>query len=235
MSGNDDKPDFTIAFHDEDAPVGLVIRSLRLALKASHEVRFMGIETRRGADDDDTFSVHFRLRPVLSDGQGAEMARSHCSDRIDAHCDLLDGLDVPNGRKAIAIALHAHWSERHQALFGDAANPDTVKRWRTERSVLRSRKDGATEVRRRRSANANRVVRRLRRRHAIQVNASGDQMRAGYRRALAELHAVNAGGHPSYGSDDASLPSFSYETFRRDCHGTGDGHRERPSGRRRRR
>lgn len=150
------------------------------------------------------------------EGHSAEKSETAMA-RMDAHCDLLDSLGVANGAKAIAIALHANWTDAHRTRFGEAANPSTVKRWRTARR--RAPRSGAyPPVRRtRRTSGPARVARGLRRHHAIRVSAGGGSMREGYERAMAELRLVNEGGHRFYGKPDRPLPLFSYETFRRDC------------------
>ncbi|MBD8548285.1 hypothetical protein [Sphingomonas sp. CFBP 8760] len=235
MEEQEGKPSITITFHEEHVPIGLIIGALREGLRTSHEMRLVGIDNECEADDVSVVSVQLRIKPVERDGQDEASVRFDASDRLNAHCDLLDALDVPNGKKAIAIALHTHWSEAHQVRFGDPANPVTVKRWRTERSSRRSPGGKAVEAGGGRLTSARRDARRLRIRHAIRVDASGGRMRDGYRLALDELEVVNAGRHGSPGKPDTPLPSFCYETFRRDCLKIRDGSRKWPSSRRRRR
>ncbi len=159
--------------------------------------------------------------------------RDVASDRVTAHCELLDGLNVPNGSKAIAIALHEHWSDRLRIEFGEAANAATVKKWRTARSRLA--KVGPLNPRAAgRRSGPERVVRGLRRHHAILVNASGGRMRDAYRRAIADVQVVNEGGRRFYGKPNSPLPLFGYESFRRECLNIRHGGRAQPAPRRRR-
>ncbi len=234
MDGQDEKPNITIVFHDEDAPVGLVMSGLRHALRPDYELKFLEIETASGASGGDRFLMQLQLKSMQRIDREAAMVLPNGSRRVDAHCDLLDSLNVPNGDKSIAIALHAHWSEDHRARFGNPAKPATVKRWRTERSLRRSRGSGVIDVRGR-SSSANQLSRTLRRHHAIRCNASGARIRHQYRRALVELDTVNAGAHALYGKPDAPLTPFSYETFRRDCQAMKNPSQKRPASRRRKR
>jgi len=54
-------------------------------------------------------------------------------ERLSMTCGMLDAAHVPNGRKAIAIYLHQHWSEDLRRRFGEPDNPNTLRRWRVRR------------------------------------------------------------------------------------------------------
>lgn len=224
MGQSEESPHFSIIFHDDRSPTGRVLTRIRGALEKAFDLRCIGV--CRSLDDSvEEIAVHYRFADLPGVPREARVT-TNASLRKQAHCDLLDDLDVPNGVKAIAIALHAHWSDQHSALYGDAANPSTVKRWRSERKSLRTPASPGLVPNSRRSASARRVVWGLRRHHAIRVNACGARIQDGYDRAIADLRVVNAGGHRFYGKPEAPLPFFSYATFRRDClsikHGRGD-------------
>lgn len=73
-------------------------------------------------------------RPGLSD---FEQFRSR--KRL-AQCLLMDQYDTPNGDKAIAVALHRHWSSGMTAMFGRPDDPSSIRRWRRTRGRPGSRR-----------------------------------------------------------------------------------------------
>ncbi|USU06620.1 hypothetical protein NF699_08170 [Sphingomonadaceae bacterium OTU29LAMAA1] len=209
--------DLRIVCDDETMPIELVLERLRRLLEVDFELHGSLSSPEDVATDGEVLKMTFRPLRL-----GVDEARSAQADRIAAHCNLLDALNVPNGIKAISIALHAHWSCGHRARFGEPASPSTVKRWRTERS-RRGRDGRRCPPPRRRDVGPNRVVRGLRLHHAIRTNASGTGMREGYRKAIADLRTVNDGAHRFYEKPDLPLKPFSYVTFRRDCIGLRRG------------
>lgn len=205
----------TLIIHDASIDTAAIEETVRSALDECLPFRCKSICLQTPAIGGRTILFSAQLsRP--DDGQRTKHP-DIATERIDAHCDLLDSLGVANGTKAIVIALHANWTDAHRERFGGAANPASVKRWRTMRR--RGPRSGAhTPIRHtRRNSGPARVARGLRRHHAIRVSAGGGSMREGYERAMAELRVVNEGGHRFYGKPDRPLPLFSYETFRRDC------------------
>lgn len=209
--------DLRIVCDDETMPVEVLVARLRRSLEPDFEL--VGPEAPQGNAVIGHEILTITFQPSRAD---VDESRSIQVDRVAAHCDLLDALSVPNGIKAISIALHAHWSSGHRARFGEPASPSTVKRWRTERSQ-RSRDGRRCPTPRRRDTGPNHVVRGLRRHHAIRTNVSGSGMKEGYRRAIADLRTVNDGAHRFYGKPDLPLKPFSYESFRRDCIGLRRG------------
>jgi hypothetical protein len=215
MSDDSRRPSISIIFHDKRLDRVAVARAVRKALDRCFPCGRVSLGSARNDNEEATMS--FLVRPDEADGREHADPAGAAIGRIAAHCDLLDELGIANGTKAIAIALHAEWTDFHRARFGEAANPATVKRWRTmRRRGVAAVAAGSAAWTRRPSAPA-RVVRGLRRHHAIRVSAVGGSVRDGYERAMAELRAVNEDGHRFYGRSDGPLPSFSYETFRRDC------------------
>lgn len=73
-------------------------------------------------------------RPGLSD---FEQFRSR--KRL-AQCLLMDQYDTPNGDKAIAVALHRHWTPLLMAVFGRPDDPSSIRRWRRTRGRPGSRR-----------------------------------------------------------------------------------------------
>ncbi|MGN7160545.1 hypothetical protein [Sphingomonas sp. SAFR-052] len=206
----------TLIIHDANIDAAAIEKAVRSALDECLPFRCKSICLQTPASGGRT--ILFSAQPSRpDDGQRARQPYI-ATERIDAHCDLLDSLGVANGTKAIAIALHANWTDAHRERFGEAANPASVKRWRTMRR--RGPRSGAHPPVRhtRRNSGPARVARGLCRHHAVRVSAGGGSMREGYERAMAELRVVNEGGHRFYCRPDRPLPLFSYETFRRDCH-----------------
>lgn len=208
-------PSISIVVHDRSLDSVAVVRAVEKALDSCFP--FGCVSAGIGTNRDEEATASFHVRPEGSDERDETNSARAAIDRVSAHCDLLDALGIANGTKAIAIALHSEWTDALRARFGDTANPATVKRWRT------IRRRGGTVQRSapwtRRLTGPERVVRGLRRHHAINVNAGGGSVRDGYARAMAEVRAVNEGGHRFYGQPDSPLPPFSYETFRQDCLG----------------
>lgn len=210
MSQREDCIQLTIRCDGQFLSVEFLADRLRRSLSPEFEMSQMRSVDVDAPVDGDMLTLTFRPADA-----GCDRELSHQCERVAAHCDLLDELNVPNGAKAIAIALHLHWSGEHRARFGEPANPSTVKRWRTERSLRRGGKGAPAP--RRHEKGPKRVVRGLRQHHAIRTTASGSGMKEGYRIAIAELQTVNDGAHRFYGKPDMPLKPFSYETFRRDC------------------
>ncbi|KHA63118.1 hypothetical protein [Sphingomonas sp. Ant20] len=57
-----------------------------------------------------------------------------------AQCLLMDQYDTPNGDKAIAVALHRHWTPLLKAVFGRPDDPSSIRRWRRTRGRPGSRR-----------------------------------------------------------------------------------------------
>lgn len=55
--------------------------------------------------------------------------------KLRLQIDMLEAAGVPNGDKAMAIWLAAHWTPSLKARFGEHSNVHTLRRWR----VLRGR------------------------------------------------------------------------------------------------
>ena len=70
--------------------------------------------------------------------------RADCDDfrarKRLAQCLLMDQFDVANGDKAIAIALHRHWTADLNIIFGRPDSPSSIKRWRAERGTRAKRR-----------------------------------------------------------------------------------------------
>lgn len=215
-------PTITIVVHEIGALPAPVIREIRSLLERRFQVQNTGSYKDRKQCGSWEFAVSYRLTPLPEARDSSEAER-----RIAAHCELLDGMAVSNGAKAIAIALHDHWSDDLRERFGEPASPQTIKRWRLRR---RRAADTAPIVNTSRLNDEDRIVRGLRRHHAIRTNGSGGSITEGYRRALLDIRRVNSGEHHSYGKPDHKIRPFSYETFRRECR---DLKRRRPARRRR--
>ncbi|MBB3348405.1 hypothetical protein [Sphingomonas sp. BK069] len=212
MDQDDAGPILSILLKRGEIDASLVCRAVGLALARHFDVQLVGLECASTPREEDEVRIVFRLH------RQADSSTKQCSkaEYIRAHCELLERLQVPNGEKAIAIALHEHWSAALKFRFGDAAHPVTVKRWRTRWM------DGRDEHRRPKtqvhgSSSEQRVSRRLRRRNAVWTAVTGCSIRDGYRRALAEINLVNSGKHQRFGKPATELVAFSYETFARDC------------------
>lgn len=132
--------------------------------------------------------------------------------RMDVQCGLLDRLGVPNGTKAISIALVAHWSDDHRRLYGEHDNPNTIKRWRIERS--RPARHGSSARRDRRGVSE---LDRVRAKFAAHTICNGIRFVDGYYLAVREVEMINSGVHPSCPRPEVQLGTFSYATFARDC------------------
>lgn len=211
-------PTITIVVHKVGSLPASVMREIRLLLQRHFQVRNTGSYEDRGPSGSWEFAVGYCLSP-LPDAR----AESDAERRIAAHCELLDRLNVSNGVKGIAIALHEHWSDDLRERFGEPANPMTVKRWRLQR---RRNADTAPIVTTKRLTDEDRILRGLRRHHAIRTNGSGSSISDGYQRALQDIRRVNSGDHHCYGKPGLAIRPFSYETFRRECR---DLKRRRPA------
>lgn len=217
MEDGYERPNLTLVFHDPRMPVRNVLRALRTGLR--QDFLFRSMSMRQGSiSQAEALVVRFRVdaktKELEQQGVAVDIA-----GRRRAHCDLMDGLQVPNGNKAIERALHLHWSAVHSELYGEPASASTVKRWRADARRKRA-SWGGTHGRRagnRRRYDASEAAGRIRRRHAVRVVASGMPVRHGYSLAMAELERVNAGTHALYGPAASKISPFSYETFRREC------------------
>jgi hypothetical protein len=205
-----DKPNLSIIVRDDDLPVSAIITGISRALSPSFSVEC----GRTGPDPLNArqgIKIDCRIVPVEA---APQHAGSDEEERIRAHCDLLDARGIHNGTKAIAIALHAYWTDDHRKLFGNYANPATVKRWRSQRRLAPA---PYGPIRRRHQDAGGRIQRGLRRHHAIRACAAGITMKEGYAQALRDVETVNSGCYPLYERPGYPLVRFSYETFRRDC------------------
>ncbi len=213
---------FEVIFGGEPWLAELVLPALRKTLEPSFKVRWStALDARLVSDDMLTMRVW--LSPI---SLGADVDVPPCCsslDRVAAHCDLMDQLGVPNGTKAISIALHDHWGPDHRRRFGDPASPSTVKRWRASR---KAGKGTPGEKKPRQLTDADRVIRNLRRQHALRVAGEGGTIREGYRRVLRDIETSEASHRRSRERGDKTAP-LSYETFRRDCQRTRAGGRGR--------
>lgn len=135
-------------------------------------------------------------------------------------CDLLDGIGCMNGTKAVAIGLHAVWTPALEQRFGPMPPAGTVRRWRSERGRpgRRHARDMVSNCgrTRRRSSLAEPVEETLQK-HALERNATGSSIRAGYAMFLAEVQRINAGEHPTHAAPDEPYDMPSKRTFRRRC------------------
>jgi len=233
MNQDNEKRRSSIVRHRGSILTGLVFSKMDAVSQSDLEMHYSTIS-------DDVTGVGKDGLVVSYQGISHDKVRRHdpadrdkASDRITAHCELLDGLNVPNGSKAIAIALHENWSDCLRIKFGEVANAATVKKWRTARARLAKVGHLSPPATGRRSG-PERVVRGLRRHHAILVTASGGRMRDAYRRAIAEVQVVNEAGRRFYGKPNSPLPLFGYEAFRRECLSIRHGGRAQPTPRRRR-
>jgi hypothetical protein len=210
MDEHNPEPTITIVFHEVAAVRAPVMREIRSVLQRHFEVQCTGTTENLGPGGSWKIGISYRLSSLTEAG-GID---SEAERRIAAHCELLDQLNVSNGVKAIAIALHQHWSDDLRERFGEAAKPATVKRWRLQRRRAASPEAVPST---KRLTDEDRIVRGLRRHHAIRTNGSGSSIRDGYRRALVDIRRVNSGAHHCYGKPDSEIVPFSYETFRREC------------------
>ncbi|UYY76809.1 hypothetical protein [Sphingomonas sp. R1] len=203
---------FEIIFGREPWLAELVLPALRTALESSFKARWSPAPNA-GLVTEDVLTMRVWLSPS---NLGADVHVPTCCsslNRVAAHCDLMDQLEVPNGTKAISIALHNHWGPDYRRRFGDPASPSTVKRWRASRKAGKSTPG---EKKPRQLTDADRVVRNLRRYHALRVAGGGGTIREGYRRVLRDIETSAASHRSSRERGDRALP-LSYETFRRDC------------------
>jgi len=132
---------------------------------------------------------------------------------LTAQCDLLDELRIPNGVKAISIALHQHWSVELQATYGKHANPSTIKRWR----IQRARGWRPFLTRRRNRSSMHTEIQQVRAKFAAQTVCNGMTVTNGYRAAVREVDHINSKAHSTDSRPDVQRAGFSYATFARDC------------------
>lgn len=155
-----------------------------------------------------------------------EWDRSDCtkldpgSEKMLAQCELLDDHGVPNGTKAIQIALPDLWTDQHRERFGEYSNPHTIKRWRRERGSTGQRtcKDMVRMTGKvLRSPWLDDVVEQIKQKHALNCHISAGAIITHHGLAAAEIKAVNDGHHPHYPAPEKPYRCFSYDTFRRAC------------------
>lgn len=193
--------------------VTTVLEGLRRGLVHTHRIEQF---TRDEATGEIPTRVGLRLVDIhMSDGELRRTSATRQSRvrRMDVQCRLLDDLGVPNGVKAIDIALARHWSEDLRSVFGDHDSPATIKRWRIERA--RQPRHGGTADRDRRYMQAE--VCRVRYAFAVRTVSTGRTAAEGYSAALKEVAMINAGAHPDHPKPAVMLERFSYATFARDC------------------
>ena len=110
----------------------------------------MGLLTTEGYDE-----LLLAGRLVVRETERASIARKIASetewtfadcDELDpkarkmlAQCEVLDDHGVPNGVKAIGLALADHWTPELREKYGEHDNPHTIKRWRTDRGFAGDR------------------------------------------------------------------------------------------------
>lgn len=129
MNANNPDPTITTVLHDIGALPAPGMREIQSLLQRHLDVRYTGSTENHGPDGTWQIEIGYRLSPLAKAGPtGSEAGR-----RIKVHCELLDHLNVSNGVKAIAIALHKHWLDDLRKRFGEAVKPSTVKRWRLQR------------------------------------------------------------------------------------------------------
>lgn len=142
--------------------------------------------------------------------------------KIKAQCDLMDKHLIPNGTKAIAIAMLEYWTAEFEAAFGKHDAPATIKDWRTQQAKLRvDVLPALPQLRPARKRRTDRSGRKhshdLRFNHAFRTVSSRGCMKRGYAEAIREVRSINANQHPTIRAPESPLRSFSYDTFRRDC------------------
>ena len=188
-----------------------VLKGLRLGLVHTHLVDQVGLSGTAPLVLD--LQIR-RLRDYQSHSI-VELKPAGRIRRMHIVCDLLDRLGIPNGTKAIDIALAEHWSEDYRQVYGEHESPSTIKRWRIERhQISRRRSEGQAERDRRGTTE---VLCKLRARHAAHTVCNRKSARKGYQAAMAELSAINSGHHPLHPRPEPELPRFSYGTFLKDC------------------
>lgn len=137
-----------------------------------------------------------------------------------AQCVVLDTNGVKNGIKAVTAGLQKYWTGDLVERFGEADNPHTVKRWRSERGEPGARThkqmvrlNGKVP----RAPYLADVPEEIKQKHALATVSVKGTMRTGYAEAATELRQVNAGESPRYAKPEKPYPIFSYDTFRRAC------------------
>ena len=104
----------------------------------------MGLLTLEGYDE-----LVLAGRLIVRETERASIARKMAADaewtaadcdeldpkarKMLLQCEILDDCGVPNGSKAIGIALANHWTPELRERYGEHDNPHTIKRWRSER------------------------------------------------------------------------------------------------------
>lgn len=190
-----------------------VIDGLRRGLIDTHRIEEVAYQVDTLSSD-----VLLDLRLIgIQQATGLEIAAKMSEPagrarRMDVQCGLLDRLGVPNGTKAISIALAAHWSDDHRRLYGEHDNPNTIKRWRIERSRPARHGDSA-----RRDRRGVCELDRVRAKFAAHTICNGMRFVDGYYLAVREVEMINSGAHPSCPRPEVQLGTFSYATFARDC------------------
>ncbi|WP_157084788.1 MULTISPECIES: hypothetical protein [Sphingomonas] len=215
---------FEVVFGREPWLAELVLPAMREALEPSFKVQWSP-SPDAGLVTGDALTMRVWLSPSNLEADNDVPPCCSSLDRVAAHCDLMDQLAIPNGTKAISIALHKHWGADHRERFGDPASPSTVKRWRASR---KAGKGTPGEKKPRHLTDADRVVRNLRRHHALRIAGDGGTIREGYRRVLRDIQTSTASDRSSRARGERAAP-LSYETFRRDCHRVRAGGRGRYS------
>ena len=136
-------------------------------------------------------------------------------------CEVLDDAGVPNGAKAIAEALARLWTPELAGKYGEADNPHTIKRWRSERGKpgLRRLKDMVNM-----SGHGsklpfwNDVVHESLWKAALRAHVNGGiNYRDVHSEHDAEIQAINAGDSPDYPKPEKPHVELSYDTARRAC------------------
>ncbi len=199
---------------EDDITLRDVVSGLRRSLHQTHRLEELDA---LDANDDDRASVTIRLHSVMKINDAAKWEMTSAQKKralsLTAQCDLMDELRVPNGVKAISIALHKHWNADLQAMYGKQASPSTIKRWRIERA----RGWRPFSPRRHNRASMRTEIEQVRARFAAQTVCNGMSVTDGYRAAIREVDYINSRAGSAHGSLDAELAAFSYATFARDC------------------
>ncbi|URD61086.1 transposase family protein [Sphingomonas sp. KRR8] len=142
------------------------------------------------------------------------------SEKMLVQCELLDENNVPNGIKAMQIALPHLWTDELRQKYGEHDNIHNIRRWRSERGV-KGRRTCKDMVRMNgkvpRAPWLNDVVEQIKQKHAMRCAATEGSFIDHLALASAELTLVNNGHHPFYPAPDTPYRCFSYATFRRAC------------------
>lgn len=135
-------------------------------------------------------------------------------------CTLLDDLGIPNGFKAMSIALTDHWTPELKEKFGEHDNVHTIKRWRSERGEIgnRTHRDmvrmwGKVP----RGVYVDDHIMEVRKKAAMRQWVSKVNYADAHAEVVAEILDINEGRSPHYPKPDKPYPYPSYDTVRRDC------------------